>query len=88
MSLKILTVQSTIVSTATNLIGSCETCDSRCDVPFSWFLEYVAGGHDEEINYFMSYPALCPKCGADVYEETLVRSKFPVRQSLLDIVSA
>jgi hypothetical protein len=55
------------------MISACGICDSKSDVPFEWLLSYVQGGHADEVAYFMSEPPFCPRCGADISEETLVR---------------
>jgi hypothetical protein len=80
MSIKIWTVDNTIVAKANAMVSSCESCDSRCDIPFSWFLACIRGGDIDGIDYFLSDPARCPHCSADIFGDTLVRSGKAIRR--------
>jgi hypothetical protein len=70
---KILTVDSSTILSAQAMITACEICDSRSDIPFEWLLSYICGGHDDTVAYFMIEPALCPRCGTEISEDTQVR---------------
>ena len=69
---RIVTLETSIVLAAQAMISACEICDSKSDIPFEWLLSYIQWGHPDEVAYFMREPAYCPRCGADIAEETQV----------------
>jgi uncharacterized Zn finger protein len=50
----------------------CEHCSPEAELPFDWILDRVTGSDGSRIDYFMVHVAVCPRCGHDVSEKTLV----------------
>jgi hypothetical protein len=61
------------IRTAQSLVLSCESCDpGAAEFPFDWILDDVTGLNGSTADYLMPEPARCPRCGAPVFEKTLV----------------
>jgi hypothetical protein len=69
----LVTVSAETISNAVRCISSCETCNPEsADDPFEYVLEEVMGFTGEQKDYFMTEPAACPRCSAQITEQTLV----------------
>jgi hypothetical protein len=60
------------IRTAQSMISACEACAQCAEIPFDWLLAAVRGWNDDQTDYFMTAPAYCPQCHAEVSEKTLV----------------
>ncbi len=58
---------------AEKFIESCEHCNADgADIPFDNVLDRITGSDPSVTDYILEYPALCPYCGREVREKTLV----------------
>jgi hypothetical protein len=69
----IVLVDSVTIARAERLIESCEHCNPECaEIPFDNVLDRVTGADPSVTDYILEYPALCPYCGREILENTLV----------------
>ena len=62
----------TVLRAHEEILG-CENCDIEAsDIPFTWLLDRARGLDPAITEYFLSEPAICPRCRGPVFEETLV----------------
>jgi hypothetical protein len=69
----IVLVESKTLRRAERLIESCEHCNpGDADIPFDNILDRVTGSDPTLTDYLLEHPALCPYCGREIVEKTLV----------------
>ena len=74
MAIHILALGISTIRRAQESIASCEACNKDAELPFDWILDEVTGQNSSTTDYFLTEPARCPRCGADVTEKTLVEA--------------
>ena len=68
----ILVVSVRTIRRAERQITACESCEPTVDTPFSRILARVTQSQEDLAEHFLSEPAHCPSCSAEVFEGTLV----------------
>ena len=74
MDIHILAIGASTIRRAQEVIASCEACSQRAELPFDWILDEVTGRDGSTTDYFLTEPAHCPRCSADIVEKTLVEA--------------
>ena len=69
----VVLVESATLRRAERLIESCEHCNpDGAQIPFDNLLDRITGADACVTDYILEYPALCPYCGREIRENTLV----------------
>jgi hypothetical protein len=69
----VVLVESATLRRAERLIESCEHCNpDGAQIPFDNLLDRITGADPCVTDYILEYPALCPYCGREIRENTLV----------------
>jgi hypothetical protein len=69
----IVLVESAKLRQAERLIESCEHYNPEgAEIPFENVLDRITGADPTVTDYILEYPALCPYCGREILEKTLV----------------
>jgi hypothetical protein len=53
-------------------ISGCESCTEDAEIPLSRVMDGVTGRSGSVTDYVLSHPIRCPRCRAEITEETLV----------------
>jgi hypothetical protein len=69
---EVLATSSDSLFKAQNRVVGCEECDPGADRPFSAVLDQVTHRQDSVTDYILCEPAKCGRCGAPIFETTLV----------------
>jgi hypothetical protein len=69
----IVLVESKTLRRAERFIESCEHCNPEgAEIPFENVLDRAMGADPTVTDYLLEVPAMCPYCGREILEKTLV----------------
>lgn len=71
-TIELFTLDDEVAREAVRRIAGCEACDEMAQIPFDFVLDKITRRDPGVVEYVLTSPLFCPRCGDPITEKTLV----------------